>query len=232
MSLFLWRYLRIPAWNLDKKQQTAAITACLREHPEYILYVLCKEDVAYLKEILALPDGPVPGPPFWGTVHRMAALGLVDVTVEKNGKTEQGILSLAADAAALAELLTEFLCKKTYRMLKETDDGIRCYILAYGLIGMDSLYERYTKNFKKRVGKEDFLRIVYWYGNFSHSLQTAYRTDGTSYAASRQLNMEAEKFTKAKAYARTLRRMWPQDLSVQMRDQSLTEQSRKSRSNP
>lgn len=184
------KYLRISAGNLDKRQQTAAIAACLREHPEYLLYVLCKEDLEYLREILVLLDGPIPAPPFLLTVHRLVSLGLMDVAVEKKGKNQRAVFCLAADAASLVGMLTAPLCKKTYRMLKDADHRISCYILAYGVIDMDTLYERYTKDFKKRVGKEDFLRIVYWHGNFVNLIRTVYRPDGTSYAASRQLDVE------------------------------------------
>lgn len=183
------KYLRIPAENLNKKQQIAAISAFLQKQPEYLLYVLCQEDLEYLREILALPDGAAPAPPDCFTVHRLVSLGLMDMIMEKKGKAQQAVFCLAADAGYIVKLLTEPLCRKTYQMLEETDPCIGGYILAYGLIELDTLYEWYSKDIKKHVEKEDFLRLVYWHGNFANLFQTVYRPDGTSYAASLQLDV-------------------------------------------
>lgn len=183
------RYLGIPRETFVRMRPVDALWECLHSHPEYYLYVLSEDVVDYSRKILALPEGKIPLPEFPEYVSWLAELGLVYLEFQQEKKQKKAILSVAQDMEELFVHFTKEFCEQTYQMLERCSEGIFCYVAVYGMVPVDTLYERYRETFDKRMEKEDFLRIVYWHCRCNDIIQT-YTMDGSdiSYAGMMGLN--------------------------------------------
>ncbi len=155
--------LGIPRETFAKMRPVDALWECLQSHPEYYLYVLDEDVVDYGREILAHKEGEIPFPEFSEQVSRLIDLGLVYPEFQQEKKRKEAILSVASDMEELFAHFTEEFCERTYQMLEQCGESIYCYMMVYGLVPVDVLYEQYRETFDKSMEKEDFLRVVYWY---------------------------------------------------------------------
>ena len=186
------KYLQISVNpSSSKKQMTEAVARTFQEHPEYFLYVFWKEEYQELQEWLKLPAGIVGKiPQNQDMLIKAMDLGLADISVKKTKGGSRAQLSFAADCRELLKPLGAGRVKQVYRDLEDFSGKLQKFILFYGIIEMDSLYEMFCNVYHKSMDREDFLRHVYWFARFNNLIQTAYTEEGTSYAASCQITME------------------------------------------
>lgn len=186
------KYLQISVnASSSKKQMTEAVARTFQEHPEFLLYVFWKEEYQELQKWLKLPCGIVGQmPQNQNMLMKAMGLGLADISVKKTKGGTRAQLSFAADCRELLEPLSAGRIKQTYRDLEDFAGKLQKFILFYGLIEMDSLYEMFRNVYHKSMGREDFLRHVYWFARFNALVQTAYTEEGTCYVASCQIALE------------------------------------------
>lgn len=199
-----YKYLRLPQGILlSREEKVNAIADLLREHPEYLLYVMdAKEYDEFLKWI-KLPCGKIDLKlKNQNMILKLLALGLGDFSV--NGDT--GYLSFASDLQSVPEALDAKTRKKVYRELERFDNKIGELIVVYGVIELESLYEIYTKVSRIKIEKEDFFRYLYWHSRYNDFVDTSYTLDGTCYVSSKDLDVQrimkkTEVYTEDLSYA-------------------------------
>lgn len=183
------KYLGIPVENLIKNKLVDVAWEFLISHPQYYLYVLCKEDVRYFKKILALPEGEIPSPPFADTINRAVLLGLIDIKIEREKEKETTFFYIAADTDEIFINFKESFCEGIYKDLKIRNERISYCVNAYGIIELNHLYEKYVEAFKEDIVKEDFFRVVYWHCRFNDFVTTMVSSkDGSWYVASKVID--------------------------------------------
>lgn len=186
------KYLGIIAEDESTGKELAELVwCCLREHSEYYLYILDSEDKKYFSEILELPDGQVPAPPYSETIYRAVLLGIMEIKTDRKKRKEKAEIILAADAEKIFSGLNEKICEQTYDFLEKTNRRISCYIKEYGLIEMNALYEKYKEDFEEEITKADFFRVVFWHCRFNNFVTTLVSTvDQAWYVTHTELDIE------------------------------------------
>ena len=174
----------------SKKQMTEAVARTFQEHPEYLLYVFWEEEYQELQKWLKFPCGTVGDlPQNQNMLIKAMGLGLADFSVQREKGGNKARLSFAADCRELLKPLSAGRIKQVYRDLEDFSGKLQRFILFYGLIEMDCLYEMFRNVYHKSMDREDFLRHVYWFARFNKLVQTAYTEEGTCYVASCQIDM-------------------------------------------
>ncbi|MDO5539328.1 MAG: plasmid pRiA4b ORF-3 family protein [Eubacteriales bacterium] len=199
------KYLQIPAQDTwTKSQMTEAIAQIFQEHPEYILYVFYEEEYKEFLRWLKIPCGIVKEQPGRENVLIKAlSLGLADVSIQKSKNRSRARLGFAGDIRDIIKPLDADVRKQIYRQLKKFSEKLENLILVYGIVDFDSLYNMFGRIYHEKMDKTSFYRYVYWFARFNNLVRTAYSVDGTSYAASIQLDMESL-LVKMKEYANDL----------------------------
>ena len=184
------KYLQISvpdSWGKDRMVQELSLT--FRTHPEYLLYVFFEEEyqefqkwrrlsTGTIKNKQSIPDMPI----------KAIALGLLDAEFIQEEHTYRVKIRFAKDLEDILSGLKE--SRQTYRWLQSYSDKLKNFILVYGLIEMDALYDMFCDIYKEKISQADFRRFVYWHARFNNLLQTVYTADGTSYAASIQIDAQ------------------------------------------
>lgn len=187
------KYLQLPVSSSWRKNQiTDAIAEMFLEKPEYLLYVFYEDEYKELLKWIKKPDGIVNEKPEESDMLIKAlGLGLADLSITNKKGIQRARLSFAADIQQILEPLTTDHNKKIYRELKNFSDKLRTLILFYGVIDFESLYQMFREIYHESMDKEIFCRYLYWHARFNNLIQTAYTDDGTSYAASVQMDLNA-----------------------------------------
>ncbi len=187
------KYLQIPIQaSFTKNQMTEAVANTFREHPEYLLYVLYEEEYKELLKWMELPSGVVTEiPEDQDALIKAMSLGLADFSVQKSKGACRGYLCFATDCREILETLNTGRRKQIYRSLKGFSQKLQRFILFYGLIEMDSLYEMFQQMYHESMERETFFRYIYWYARFNNLVQTAYTNEEVGYVAAVQIDMES-----------------------------------------
>lgn len=187
------KYLRLPLdSSCAKSQLTDAVSKVFLEKPEYLLYVFCEEEYQELLKWIKMPCGIVKERPKQvKMIIKAIALGLADISVSSQKGGCRAKLCFAKDVQELLLPLKESFRKQIYRELKLFSKHLQEIILFYGVVDLDSLYNMYCQIYHKKMGKEDFLRYVYWHASFNDQIRTGYSAAGIGYAAAVQMDMES-----------------------------------------
>ena len=187
------KYLQLPVSSSWRKNQiTDAVAEMFLEKPEYLLYVFYEDEYRELLNWTKKPLGVVYEKPKRSNMFIKAlSLGLADISVGSGKGGKRARLSFAADIQQILEPLTADHCRKIYRELKKFSDKLQTLILFYGVIDFESLYQMFREIYHESMEKETFCRCLYWHARFNELIQTAYTDEGTSYAASVQLDLNA-----------------------------------------
>ena len=184
-----YKYLRIPRNGiLSHEEQVCAVSETLQAHPEYLLYVLDENEYQeLLKWLRNTPQTDVSKDAIGSImIIKALSLGLVDF-VRNQDFCE---LSFASDIKQLIECVDVKTKAKIYKILSKYDDRMGKLIQLYGVIELESLYDIYKKLFEVNLGKEDFLRYIYWHSRFNNFVNTVYQLDGTCYVAAKDLDVQ------------------------------------------
>ena len=172
----------------------------LLKHPEYLLYIFDEKEYEALKVWMELPQGVVTtNMQNMNVLIKALAMGLADFTVIDN----RGEIRFATDGKHFMNAVEAKTRKNVYNLLHKFDDRMGQLIQVYGVIELESLYQIYKKLYDKHIGKEDFLRIIFWHCRFNDFIDTVYQIDGTAYAASKELNA-SKAVLKLRDYAKEL----------------------------
>lgn len=181
-----YKYLRIPRTGImTREEQVQEISKVLQKHPEYLYYIFAEKEYAQLKEWMELPNG--------NTTKKIQninmfvkafAMGLADFKVAEN----RGEIRFATDRKHFIDTVDAKTRKNVYNLLNKFDDRMGKLIHVYGVVELDCLYQMYKKLYDKHMEKDDFLRIIYWHCRFNDFMDTVYQPDGTTYAASKELD--------------------------------------------
>lgn len=182
------KYLQLPQKDEGGFQECVdAIYETFRTYPEYLLYVLDKEEYEKLNRWRKFPYGVVQERlEDTGMIIKLLALGLADFS-EKEGR---GILRFAADLESLVGDLDVRKQRETYRKLKKFDEKVGNLLKFYCTMELEQLFELYGRIYKQKTEKEEFFRYVYWHGRFNNFVDTAYRLDGKSFVSVKHLDLQ------------------------------------------
>lgn len=188
------RYLQIPSkksWN--KKKSAEAIYDAFTLHPEYLLYVLEEKEFEELLWFCKKPEGWLRSEPEDFAADKYMALGLMAILMEEEERASKGPIFSYALAQG-AEILIGSLEKSDWRAASEkiSRDGreiLDCMDI-YGVMEMDACHEICREVWKLDLEREDFLRLLYWYGRFNGYLRTVEREDGRCYALLSEIDIE------------------------------------------
>ena len=196
-----YKYLRIPRTEImTREEQVQEISKVLLKHPEYLLYIFDEKEYEALKVWMELPQGVVTtNMQNMNVLIKALAMGLADFTVIDN----RGEIRFATDGKHFMNAVEAKTRKNVYNLLHKFDDRMGQLIQVYGVIELESLYQIYKKLYDKHIGKEDFLRIIFWHCRFNDFIDTVYQIDGTAYAASKELNA-SKAVLKLRDYAKEL----------------------------
>lgn len=196
-----YKYLMISEEKPDSQKERISIIAdTLKEHPEYILYVLSQDEYENVKKWLKYPmEEKIEILDNQYIFTRAFMLGLVDYEI----KGEVAEIYLASDIEDYIGVLDKKTENKIYRQLDKLDDRVGKLIQIYCVIELDELYEIYKKLYQKKQVKEEFFRYIYWHARFNDLLMTYYETDGTAYAGMKGMDIY-EIIEKRDIYAKDL----------------------------
>ena len=182
-----YKYLMISEEKPDShKKRISIIANILKEHPEYILYVLSQDEYENVKKWLKYPmEEKIEILDNQYIFTRAFMLGLVDYEI----KGEVAEIYLASDIEDYIGVLDRKTENKIYRQLDKLDDRVGKLIQIYCVIELDELYEIYKKLYQKKQKKEEFFRYIYWHARFNDLLMTYYKTDGTAYAGMKGMDI-------------------------------------------
>lgn len=196
-----YKYLRIPRTEImTREEQVQEISKVLLKHPEYLYYIFDEKEYAELKVWMELPKGIATKKiQNINMFVKAFAMGLADFSVVKN----RGEIRFATDSKHFIDTVDAKTRKNVYDLLHKFDDRMGKLIQVYGVIELDSLYQMYKKLYDNLMEKDNFLRIIYWHCRFNDFMDTIYQTDGTAYAASKELDAR-NAILKIQDYAREL----------------------------
>lgn len=184
------KYLQISvpdSWGKDRMVQELSLT--FRTHPEYLLYVFFEEEYQEFQKWRKLSPGVIENKQNMSDMPIKAiALGLLDAEFIQEENTYRVKIRFVKDLEDILSGLEE--SRQTYRWLQSYSDKLKNFILVYGLIEMDALYDMFCDIYNEKISQADFRRFVYWHARFNNLLQTVYTADGTSYAASIQIDAQ------------------------------------------
>lgn len=184
------KFLRLTPVSSTIAEMAKAIQQELLLHPEFYLYIFPKDDLDYI-EMMLKDEGELPLPGEADTGYRLAGLGFVQIVLS-DIKNKVVTFSISKDAAVIFEKLTKEIQKDTYALLKKYSKRISYYILSYGMIDLDFFYTKYTEDYNDSIGKEDFLRIIYWHCYTNGFFQTFVEKDTQKrYAISNEIDADA-----------------------------------------
>ena len=183
-----YRYLRIPPASLNRVEKINAISETYSKHPEYLLYVLTKDEYDELVKWMKSPSGTViKNFQNRNMIVKLLTLGLGDYT-EKKDAIE---ISLASDIEKYVGILDSKTLKKVYKELDKLDDRVGKLLQIYCFTDLEGLYEIYTKTYKETIDKKDFFRFIYCHASFNGLIETGHTPDGTNYVAAPMVDSEA-----------------------------------------
>ena len=196
-----YKYLMISEEKPDShKKRISIIADTLKEHPEYILYVLSQDEYENVKKWPKYPmEEKIEILDNQYIFTRALMLGLVDYEIKGNIAE----VYLASDIEDYMGVLDKKTENKIYKQLDKLDEKVGKLIQIYCVIELDELYEIYKKLYQKKQGKEEFFRYIYWHARFNDLLMTYYQDNGTAYAAMKGLNIY-EIIEKRDIYAKDL----------------------------
>lgn len=186
------KYLQIPVLNTwTKEQLVKAVADTFAEHPEYFLYVLYKDEYAEFVKLMKLPGGErKEKPKALDCLIKGAALGLVDISIDKDKNGRRAKLAFPSDIETLFLPLNTKKRNEIYRKLQVFSDNLKCLLLFYGIVELEALYKIYCQVYRVEMDHTEFNRCVYWYGRFNNLFMTATTENGVSYAIAPELDIE------------------------------------------
>lgn len=195
------KYLQIPKKpGCSEEERIAIISQTLKEHPEYLLYVLDEQEFAEFKKWVNYPEGVINGSlPNWTMIMKVLALGLGEFQQEDS----KWKLSFASDVQEFIGKIDEKKKRETYLQLKRMDERIGKLLCTYCVLELESLYDMYGRLYDKKIEKTDFFRILYWHTRYNDFVDTVYRLDGTCYVSNKEIDVERV-LEKEAVYAKDL----------------------------
>ncbi len=199
------KYLRLPyQGNQSKKNLIASIIATLFNHPQYYLYVLEEKELHELLHLIQCKAGKLEEQPDIDSVIKGMSLGLADcVCTDKNNVLTVQI-TFSKEAETILTSLKPAKLKREYKKLYTIADRIRLLLQPYGILDMDTLYEKYCFYWGNELNREDLLRVAYWHCRFCNYVQTAdHGAKRKAYIAMADIDMQ-EILSNLTAYAQDL----------------------------
>ena len=182
------KYLQImPVDPNDEKDMVHQIAQTFKSHPEYLLYVFLEDEYQEFLRWSSQPCGEFRREnKFEDMPVKAIALGLMDVSFTKMDNRCVVTVSFASDLTEILKPLKNV--RPIFQWIKRYSDRLRNFILVYGMIEMDALYDMFCSIYSETIAREDFLRFVYWHARFNNKIQTMYTPDYENYAAAVPIN--------------------------------------------
>ena len=99
------------------------------------------------------------------------SLGLADcVCTDKNNVLTVQI-TFSKEAETTLTSLKPTKLKREYKKLYTIADRIRLLLQPYGILDMDTLYEKYCYYWGNELNMEDLLRVAYWHYRFCYCVR-------------------------------------------------------------
>ena len=138
------------------KKRISIIADTLKEHPEYILYVLSQDEYEDVKKWPKYPmEEKIEILDNQYIFTRALMLGLVDYEIKGNIAE----VYLASDIEDYMGVLDKKTENKIYKQLDKLDEKVGKLIQIYCVIELDELYEIYKKLYQKKAGKRRIFQV-------------------------------------------------------------------------
>ena len=185
------KYLVIPYnGNPSKTSLIDRILHTLSEHPKLYLYVLEKKELKELEQLLLKSDGELEELPNINSLVKGMVLGLLECQYSNNECAPVLTISVATDASQILSAFQSSWKKKEYKKIQEISDNIALLLQPYGILDMDTLYEKYCYYWDEAITKETLLQVIYWHCRMCGYIQTGDSTlNSLSYAALGEIDM-------------------------------------------
>ena len=185
------KFLAIPyTGNPSKTSLIDRILHTLSEHPQLYLYVLEKKELKELEQLILKSDGELEELPNINSLVKGMALGLLECQYSNNECAPVLTISVATDASQILSAFQSSWKKKEYKKIQEISDNIALLLQPYGILDMDTLYEKYCYYWDEAITKETLLQVIYWHCRMCGYIQTGDSTlNSLSYAALGEIDM-------------------------------------------
>ena len=199
------KYLQLPyQGNQSKKKLIDSIITTLSNHPEYYLYVLEETELHELLSLLQSKTGKLEKQPDINSIIKGMSVGLVDCVCTNHNNVSTVQISFSREAENILTSLKHTKFKKEYKKLHTISDRIRLLLQPYGILDMDTLYEKYCYYWGNVLDRESLLRVAYWHCRFCNYVQTAeHNVNKTAYIAMSTIDMN-ETVSNLTTYAQDL----------------------------
>lgn len=196
------KYLRIPK-NRSKShmERISSISDTLREHPEYILYVMNQDEYDGLKQWMDHLNKNIIDISYdeADICAKAFALGFGEYEI----KDDIAEVHLASDLKEYIDVLDQKTEDEIYTKIETFDDRVGRLTQLYCVIELEELYKIYKKTYDPKQGKREFFRYVYWRGRMNDLLNTYQESDGTAYVAMHGMDIH-KIIEKREIYAKDL----------------------------
>ncbi len=185
------RYLQIPtksSW--DKKRSAETVYNEFVRHPEYLLYVLDAEEFQGLLRFCERPEGSLASGTEELAVDKYMVLGLMEVHIAEDPKGKTASYALAQGAGTVIDLLRDRDWGMICRKIRQDGGKILDCLQAYGIMEIDACHDMCRDIWGLDLEREDFFRLLYWYGRFNGYIRTLEREGGPRYAMLSEINVE------------------------------------------
>ena len=196
------KYLRIPKnRSRSHMERISSISDTLREHPEYILYVMNQDEYDSLKQWMNhLNDSIINISQDEADICAKAfVLGFGEYEI----KDDIAEVYLASDLKEYVDVLNQKTEDEIYTKIETFDDRVGRLMQLYCVIELEELYKIYKKTYDPKQGKREFFRYVYWRGRMNDLLNTYQEPDGTAYVAMHGMDVH-KIIEKREIYAKDL----------------------------
>lgn len=168
------KYLRISYHkNESKKSLIKSIISTLSSQPQYFLYVLEEEELQELLRLLQCNPGRLNEQPDIDSIIKGMSLGLIDCACNDKNNIQTVQIAFSKEAEPILTSLKPAKISMEYKKLQTISGRIHLLLQPYGILDMDTLYEKYCDYWGNELNKDDLLRVAYWHCRFNNYVQTA-----------------------------------------------------------
>lgn len=197
-----YKYLRIPPANLDREEKISVISQVLKEHPEYMLYILNEDEYEELKKWMGSPSGTILKS-YQNTdiMIKTLILGLGTYDYEQGNDIIE--IKLASDIGEYIGVIDDRTKKRIYKKLHKFDERLAKLLQVYQLADLEGFYDIYTTIYKENIEKKDFFRLIYFHAAYNNLMETGHTQEGINYISAIGVDCD-QVIAKLEHYGRNL----------------------------
>lgn len=172
------KYMRVPVGKKWTKEQMAEhLVEQMHRHPEYLSILFSRailEELLTSAQVFTTDEVKLSNE----TAMKLCSWGLLDMEVKRKKGRTRAYFAFAGDVQQYVDYYKEKNLTKVYREKEQVIQPVFALIQSYGIIDMDTLYEKYSKLTADPVSKESMRRYIYLHGTFNSLVITGEDASG------------------------------------------------------